>query len=71
MRITGCGPEELIMVDDLKPGLDMARACGVSFAACCWSYNIQLIRENMKENADYILDSVAELEQLLFPGEAA
>ena len=70
MRITGCGPEELLMVDDLKPGLDMAHACGVKFAACRWSYDIPVIREYMKKNADYSLGSVAELEKLQF-GEVA
>ena len=70
MRITGCGPEELLMVDDLKPGLDMAHACGVKFAACRWSYDIPVIREYMKKNADYSLGSVAELEKLQFGEEA-
>ena len=71
MRITGCGPEELLMVDDLKPGLDMAHACGVKFAACFWSYDIPVIRSFMRESADYCLDSVSELEELLFSGETA
>ena len=71
MRITGCGPEELLMVDDLKHGLDMAHACGVKFAACFWSYDIPLIRSHMQERADYCLNTIAELEQLLFPGEDA
>lgn len=70
MRITGCGPEELLMVDDLKPGLDMAHACGVKFAACRWSYDIPVIREYMQKNADYSLGSVAELEKLQFGEEA-
>lgn len=29
MRILNLKPEELLMVDDLKPGYDMAKACGV------------------------------------------
>ena len=71
MRITGCRPEELLMVDDLKPGLDMAHACGVKFAACFWSYDIPVIRKCMKENADYCLNSVDELAEMLFSREAA
>lgn len=31
-------PDELLMVDDLKPGYDMARAAGVPFAAALWTY---------------------------------
>ena len=71
MRITGCSPSELLMVDDLKPGLDMAKAAGVKFAACSWSYNIPSIREYMQARADYFLETVADLEQILFPGASA
>jgi len=71
MRITGCSPEDLLMVDDLKPGLDMAKKCGVKFAASFWGYNVPEIRRSMTGEADYLLDSVADLERLLFPEEAA
>ena len=71
MRITGCSPSDLLMVDDLKPGLDMAKAAGVKFAACSWSYNIPTIREYMQARADYFLETVADLEQILFPGVSA
>ena len=66
MRITGFGPEDLLMVDDLRHGLEMAHRCGVSFAACFWSYDIPLIREYMEKNAEFCLNSVNELDQLLF-----
>ena len=69
MRITGYHPEEILMVDDLKPGLEMAKACGVKFAACSWSYDIPLIHNTMKAQADYDLSSVKDLEQILFSGE--
>lgn len=69
MRITGCSADDLLMVDDLKPGMDMAHACGVKFAACCWSYEIPAIRDQMRKNADHYLKTIAELEQLLFPGD--
>ena len=69
MRITGCKPEEILMVDDLMPGLEMARACGVKFAACGWGYDIQPIHEYMEMNADYVLKKVPDLEKLLFSGE--
>lgn len=68
MRLTGCRPDEMLMVDDLKPGLNMARSCGVKFAACSWSYNIPQIRGHMNTNADYVLDTTAQLDQLLFSG---
>lgn len=71
MRITGCKPEDLLMVDDLKAGLDMARSCGVDFAACGWGYDVPVITNYMKDHADYCLKSVKELERLLFSGEDA
>lgn len=67
MRITGLSPRDILMVDDLKPGLDMAHGCGVDFAACGWGYEIPSIRELMKKNADYFLNTVSELSELLFP----
>ena len=67
MRIFELKPEELLMVDDLKTGYTMANACGVSFACAGWSDNqIPLIREFMKQNSDYYLESVAQLETLLY-----
>lgn len=70
MRITGCTPDEILMVDDLKPGLKMAHGCGVKFAACGWGYEIPQIHEYMEKHADYVLKSVPELEHLLFSEEA-
>lgn len=71
MRLTGCRPEEMLMVDDLKPGWEMAKTCGVSFAGCGWGYEVPEIRKFMKENADFYLTAVPELGNLLFPGAAA
>ena len=60
-------PEELLMVDDLKTGYLMAKACGVPFACAGWSDNqIPLIREFMKKNSDYYLETVMALEELLY-----
>lgn len=43
----GLAPEELLMVDDLPLGRDMARAAGVPFAAATWAHNVPQIREQM------------------------
>lgn len=67
MRIYELKPEELLMVDDLKTGYLMAKASGVPFACAGWSDNqIPMIREFMKENSDYYLESVKALEALLY-----
>lgn len=59
-------PSEVLVVDDLKPGYDMARAAGADFAAAGWAYNVPQIEEFMRKNCDYYLASVAELSDLLF-----
>lgn len=67
MRIYGLKPDEVLMVDDLKTGYIMAKACGVPFACAGWSDNqIPMIREFMKQNSDYYLDNIGALEMLLY-----
>lgn len=67
MRVYGLQPKEVLMVDDLKTGYIMARACGVPFACAGWSDNqIPMIREFMQENSDYYLEQVKDLEKLLY-----
>lgn len=61
----GLKPEEVLVVDDLKPGYDMARGAGVPFAAAGWAYDVPEIREFMKKNCDFYLSSVCELRELL------
>ena len=62
-------PEEMLMVDDLKPGYDMARAAGVPFAAACWAYDVPEIRAFMEENCENAFEDPAELERFLFGEE--
>ena len=59
-------PEEILVVDDLKPGYDMARAAGVDIAAAAWAYNVPGISEFMKKNCDYFCKSVEDLKEILF-----
>ncbi len=59
-------PSELLVVDDLKPGYDMARAAGVDFAAAGWAYDVPQIEEFMRENCDCYLPDVDSLRRVLF-----
>lgn len=61
--------EEILVVDDLKTGFDMARASGVSFSASGWAYNVPLIEDFMREHCDLYLERVEELYNLLFDSE--
>lgn len=62
----GLDKSEIIMVDDLKAGFDMARAAGIDFAAAGWAYDVPSIRAFMRNHSDFYLESVEELENLLF-----
>jgi phosphoglycolate phosphatase/pyrophosphatase PpaX len=66
MERYGLSPDEILMVDDLKPGFDMARAAGVPFAAAGWAHEIEKISAFMRRHCDFYLSSVSELEKLLF-----
>ncbi len=59
-------PSEVLVVDDLKPGYDMARGAGVDFAAAGWAYSVPEIEGFMRENCDYYLKSVENLRKILF-----
>lgn len=61
----GISPAEVLVVDDLKPGYDMARAAGADFAAAGWAYDVPEIESFMRKNCDYYLKSVEELKELL------
>ena len=59
-------PSEILVVDDLKPGYDMARAAGVDFAAAGWAYDVVEIESFMRQNCDYYFKTTGELYSLLF-----
>ncbi len=59
-------PTEVLVVDDLKPGYDMAKGAGVDFAAAGWAYDVAEIKEFMKKNCDYYLERVEDLRRILF-----
>ncbi len=58
-------PEELLMIDDLKPGYDMAASCGVDFAAAGWASDIPQIESFMRQNCRYYFKTVGELADFL------
>ncbi len=59
-------PEEMLVVDDLKPGYDMARVAGVPFAAAGWANDIPEIESFMRKNCDRYFKRVEDLKQFLF-----
>ena len=69
METMNLRPEELLVVDDLKPGYDMAKAAGAPFAAAGWANGIPEIRDFMMRNCDRYFRTVEELSAFLFPPE--
>ena len=65
MKTFGMKPEELLVVDDLKPGYDMARAAGVPFAAAGWANDIPEIEHFMRENCGLYFKKVVEFGNFL------
>ena len=58
-------PEDILVVDDLRPAVDMAGAAGVDVAAAGWGHSIPKIRSFMKDNCKRYLHSIQELADLL------
>ena len=50
MRRFSLAPKDLLVIDDLKPGCDMALAAGTDFAAVGWANDIPQIETFMREN---------------------
>ena len=66
LRAFALSPEEVLVVDDLKPGLAMARAAGVHIAGAGWAHSIAAIRAYMEARCEVYLESVAALADFLF-----
>ncbi len=66
MRVFGYRPGDLLVVDDLKPGYDMAKAAGVPFAAAGWANDIGKIETFMRKNCGLYFKTVEELRKYLF-----
>lgn len=62
----GLRREDALVVDDLKPGYDMAQAVGVPFAAACWAYDVPEIRAFMESNCVLACTDPEKLAQALF-----
>ena len=56
---------EVLMIDDLKPGYDMAAACGVDFAGVGWANDIPEIEDFMRENCSLYFKTVDALAAFL------
>jgi phosphoglycolate phosphatase/pyrophosphatase PpaX len=65
LRRLGLRRDEVLVVDDLKPGIDMARAARVDAAAAGWCHNISEIREFMSRECVATFETVEEFAQYI------
>ena len=65
MKRFGLAAGDLLMIDDLKPGYDMALSCGVDFSAVGWAHDIKSIEDVMRANCRWYFKSVPELAEFL------
>lgn len=66
MRKLDLKPEELVMIDDLKPGKDMADACHIDFIGAGWAHSIPKIENYMRDNCQIYCKCVNDLNKYLF-----
>ena len=67
MEKHGFTREEILVVDDMKPAWDMARAAGVEIAFAGWGRkDFPEMYDQMKAICDYTFDSAEELATFLF-----
>ena len=60
-------PQDLLVVDDMKPAWEMAHNAGVPIAFAAWGRkDYPEIAEEMRRLCDFSFDSTKELEQFLF-----
>ena len=67
MRKYGLTPDQLLIIDDMKPACQMARAVGVKIAFAAWGrLEYPKICEEMDKLCDFSFRSTEELEKFLF-----
>ncbi len=65
IRQLGLDPRDVLVVDDLKPGIVMAQAAGVDAAAAGWAHDIASIRDFMRETCVAYFATVAEFAEFI------
>ncbi|MBQ3381103.1 MAG: HAD hydrolase-like protein [Oscillospiraceae bacterium] len=71
LRQSGLKPEQALVIDDLKPGYDMAKSCGVPFAAAGWANDIPEIEAFMRRFSGLYFKTVSALTAYLFDEEVS
>ena len=54
-------PSRTLLIDDLRPGIDMAKALNIPTAGAGWGHSIPVIQDYMSKNTDYYFKTVKDL----------
>jgi len=65
MKIYDLAADEMLVVDDLKPGVVMAQSANIPVAAAGWGHSIADIQQYMRDNCIAYCDNVADFEALI------
>lgn len=68
MRRFDLGPDQLLMVDDMPHGGQMARAAGVKFVGAGWYHMLPELEEKMRAQCDWFFSTVEAFSNFLFEG---
>jgi len=66
LRAFALGPPDVLVIDDLKPGVLMAQAAGVDVAAAGWGHRIGEIRTYMRSHCAAYFATVEAFSSFLF-----
>ncbi|ALX48508.1 HAD family hydrolase [Lentibacillus amyloliquefaciens] len=66
LSLFGLNETDALVLDDLKPGMEMAKSCHVDFAAAGWSHSIPEIKQWMQAESDYYFETVKEFKDFIF-----
>jgi phosphoglycolate phosphatase/pyrophosphatase PpaX len=65
LRRLGLGPGDALVLDDLKPGADMAAAAGIDCAGAGWGHVVPEIRVAMRASCRWYFESVGDFAAFL------
>jgi phosphoglycolate phosphatase/pyrophosphatase PpaX len=65
LRRLGLQRRDVLVVDDLKPGIDMALAARVDAAGACWSHHLPAIREFMTRTCVATFPTVTDFAEFI------
>jgi len=62
----GYSPREMLMIDDLKPGIQMAQKAGIDSIGAGWSHQIAEIQQDLAQESTCFCDSLDKAAQWIF-----